>query len=587
MQDDGENAIEESKVMKTEFRALFNLFDVTAIPDGTLSAADNQPFGNIALAKDDVAFPDYATLEEDYFILDGSKAEMPDNPTDVVYFSREMSDKNGTFSAPPQFIINFSNNHTSYGLTFYFVGDHPLEMEVLWFGLDGVVIAKKKFSVTKNEFFAQNQVENYGKVLARFTKAKPYRYVKLRYIEYGTRLLFGTGGIAIKDASLTEDTDYISDKIAINKMTFKLVDEDGGMNIGNADGIHKTFQAGQECIAYERAGDTEMLLGRFFLASFKSAKSIVTMSLEDYKGILDNNRFLDGRVYAGAAAGGVIDEIMAAAGIAEYEVADDVRSVPLYGWLKNQTCRQALREVLFACGAVIDTSRRMIPSIYIPEKKIRYTVGRNRKFSTSASVDKYISDVSVKCSQYTLQTSTSEIAKGSYTAGTHTVELSAPAAEMTISAGTIAKQSNNYVTFRLDSAQSVVISGKKYTKEDLTATASIKDIEAGNGRNVKSFSCTVLSAGQAQAVAQRVLEYYQNRLLLKAKFLSAGEPAARWADVENPVGTYAGYTAVFEKMTTNLTDGFITTAQMRGYYKVLNHDYYAGELYAGEDFGVM
>ena len=309
------------------------------------------------------------------------------------------------------------------------------------------------------------------------------------------------------------------------------------------------------------------------------------MSFSDVKGILDSNRFLGGKVYNGETAGSVIDAIMASAGVEEYEVADDVRSIPLHGWLKNQTCRQALREVLFACGAVIETSRRSAPAIYIPDKKARGIVKRDRKFSTEPQNDKYISDVAVKYSQYALQDKVSEIAKGSYQAGTYTIELSSPAAEMTINSGTILKQSTNYVTFRVDSEQNVVISGKKYQKEDLTATASVEDVAAGNTRNVKSFSCSVLSAGRAMKIAQSILDYYQMRLSVKTRFLNAGDSTSQWTEIENSVKKYGNYVAVFEKMTTDLTGGFITTAQMRGYYNIVGDEYYAGELWLNENIG--
>lgn len=85
---------------KTGFQAVFGLYDTTAGEDDTFATQDNQPFGDIRRAGEDTEYPDYATLEEDFFILDGSKTEMPDNPEDVVYMSDEISDKYGTFFFP-------------------------------------------------------------------------------------------------------------------------------------------------------------------------------------------------------------------------------------------------------------------------------------------------------------------------------------------------------------------------------------------------------------------------------------------------------------------------------------------------------
>lgn len=570
---------------KTGFQAVFGLYDTTAGEDDAFSTNDNQPFGDIGRAGEDTEYPDYATLEKDFFLLDGSKKEMPDAPGDVVFFSSEISDKNGTFSDPPEFIINFTENHTSYGLTFYFVNDPPLEMEITWCDLDGIKIAEKAFFVTGNKFFAQNQVENYGKLIVRFTKSLPYRYVKFRYIEYGTDLVIGREGLPVKDASLIEETDPISDRIAINKLSYKLIDEENDFNIGNLAGIHRALQNGQECMAYEYLNETKMLLGRFFLSGYDTDKNITSLELVDFKGLLDKNRFVNGRVYDGQPAGNVIDEIMQASGIEDYAVSDEVRGIPLYGWLKIQTCRKALREVLFACGAVVGTSCSSSLNIYIPSRDAKTEVKRERKFSTTPSNQEYVSDITIKFQQYSLQEAESQIAKGEYPAGIHTIELSAPAAGMKTNAGIILEQKNNYVKFKIDSPASVVITGHKYNKEEISITASEKNVEAGNERNTKSFSCTVLSAAQAQIVAEKILEYYQLRLGLKIKFLSDGERSAQWAEVENSVRSFGNYVAVFEKMTTDLTGGFLTTAELRGYYKILTDHYYTGEIFAGEDLG--
>ena len=572
---------------KTGFQAVFGLYDTTAGDDDTFTAQDNQPFGNISLAGEDTEYPDYATLEEDFFILDRSKAEIPDNPEDVVYMSSEISDKDGTFSSPPSFIINFTENHTSYGLTFYFISDPPAEMEVTWCDLEGVRIARKTFtvSVSGNKYFAQNQVENYGKLIIRFTKSLPYRYVKFRYIEYGADLVIGRDGLPVKDASLVEETDPNSDKIAINKLSYKIIDEENDFNIGNLAGIHRALQSGQECMAYEYVNEEKMLLGRFFLSGYDTDKYITKLDLVDFKGILDNNKFLEGRVYVGEPAGKVIDAIMFAAGIEDYTVSDEVRGIPLHGWLKIQTCRKALREVLFACGAIADSCRSSFLNIYIPSEKIQSDIKRERKFSTTPSNEDYVSDITIKYQSYELQEKESQIAKGEYGAGTHTIELSSPAANMTINSGLILKQSNNYVTFKVNSTSNIIITGHKYSKEEMSVTVSEKNVDAGNTRNSKSFSCTMLSGGRAQEIAEKILKYYQLRLGLKIKYMNGGERPALWAEVENSIRLFGNYAACFEKMTTDLTGGFLTTAELRGYYKMIGEYYYSGEIFSGEEIG--
>lgn len=571
--------------MKTGFYCIYELYDTTAMEDSTLTTAYNQPFGNMAKAREDIESPDYATLEDHYFLLDGSYPEMPDIPQDVVFFSSVMAGADGCFQENPVLHILFTEKHTSACLTLHFVGDYPLEMKIRWYDLDGNVIENGTYEIDSNKYVAWKQVENYTGLEIEFTKAKPYRYVKFRYIEYGTDIICGTSGYPVKEAKLIEECDPISDKIAINKLTFKLIDEKNDFNIGNMGGLHKVFQSGQKATAFEKVNEREILLGKFFLSDYSTDKNITSISCVDYKGLLDKQNFRKGMVYNGETAGQVIDQIMEAAGITDYTVDEPTRNTPLHGWLKIQTCRKALREVLFACGALLDSSRSTSLNIYQPDRIIESTVERTRKFSTVVKNKDYISDVSVKFPVYTLETEGKEIAKGSYEAGTYTIDLSSPAEEMTINSGVILEQSHNYITFRLTEAAEVVITGKKYSKEDLAVTASITKVAAGQGRKSKSYSCTVAGAAQATARAESILDYYSLQLGLKIKFLNEGDKPAAWAEIFNANKQYNSYVAGFEKLTTDLTGGFISTAELRGYYKLIEDYDYTGEIFVGEEFG--
>ena len=571
----------------TGFYAKYGLYDTTAREDSTLTTAYNQSFGDISKAKEDISAPDYGTLEQDYFLLDGTHPEMPDNPDDVFFFSSEMSGADGTFTDNPLLIILFTENHTSACLTFHFVGDYPLEMKIRWVDGNGNYIEYASYEVESNKFIAWKQVENYRRLEIEFTMAKPYRYVKFRYIEYGTDIICGVDGYPVKEAKLVEECDPISNKIAINKLTFKLIDEKNDFDIGNMSGIHKVFQSGQKVMAYETINGEAQLLGAFFLDNYSTTKNISTISLVDYKGLLSKHTFRGGKVYTGEPAGEVIDQIMAAAGITAYTVDEATRAAPLYGWLKIQDCRKTLREVLFACGSVIDSSRSETVNIYKPSRVIHTTIQRLRKFSTTPKNQSYISDVAVKFPVYSLDEESKEIFKSTYAPGIYTVDLSSPAAEMTITGGTITEQTNNYVTFTVAEEGEVVISGRKYSKEDLTVTASVEKVDAGESRETKSFTCMVLNTSQAADRAQAILDYYDLRLNLKIKFLNEGDKVVDWAEVFNANRQFGSYVAGIEKMTTDLTGGYISTAELRGYYKLVEDFYYTGEIIAGEEFAEL
>ena len=73
--------------MKTEFFVEYNLYDTTALHDAREMSESNSAFANLALLKDNVAAPDYGTLEHNFFVLDGSRQEFPENSTQGCFRS--------------------------------------------------------------------------------------------------------------------------------------------------------------------------------------------------------------------------------------------------------------------------------------------------------------------------------------------------------------------------------------------------------------------------------------------------------------------------------------------------------------------
>lgn len=590
--------------MKTEFFVDYDLYDTTALQDAMESTESNSTFADISMIKDKVQAPTYGTLEHNFFVLDGSMEEFPDTPDNLVYYSKDFVQANSSYQycgemytgddlggaveeiyQKQSIVVQFTGNHTSYGITLHFLDSYPIEIEIVWYDLFGILKSRKRFYPDSLVYFCKNQVEEYGRIEIIFLRALPYHNAKLQYIEYGTRITWGAD--RIKSGKLVNDTDPISDKIKTDKLTFSFVDVDEEFNLGNANGLHRTFQRNQQMLPYEMVQGKKIPLGMFFMDTISTTKNISKISAIDYKGKLSNTDFKEGIIYSGELAGNVIDEIMAAAGITDYVVDEETANVRLYGTLKVQTCQKALREVLFACGSVINTSHRTGVEIYKYNRKVTSKVGRNRKFSTTYQIDKYVSDVNVKYKTWALDEKVSEITKGVYGKGIHTIKLTNPAANMEASTGIILEQKPYYIVLKITDEQSeVVVSGKKYVGEELVATASIEHIKSGEVRNAKTFSGTLLDFESAKRIADNILDYYQLQQIIKTKHLADDEKAGDWAEIENTVLDHANFVAAIESLSTDLTGGFISTSKCRGYFKSVTDYYFAGgELYAAEEAG--
>ena len=569
--------------MRTEFFVDYDLYDTTAIQDAHESTDSNAAFGNINFIKRDIPTPTYATLEHNFFVLDGSRHEMLDNPTDVVYFSAELSSTNEFFSGEQSIDIKFTAKHSSIGITLHFTEFYPLEVEITWYDLFGIFKSQKTFYPDSLDYFCHNRIEEYGGLKIVFKRVLPYHNAKLKYIEYGTTITWGHDNI--RSGKLVNDTDPISDKIATDKLTFEIVDAKDEFNLGNVVGLHKFFQRKQHLLPYEVVEGKKIILGAFFLDDISTQKNVSKLAAIDYKGMLGNADFKDGRIYNGDKAGGVIAEIMKAAGIEDYEVDQETANTPLYGTLKIQTCQKALREVLFACGSVINTAHRTTVQIRKQNRQITRKINRDRKFETTIKLGDYVSDVIVKYKTWMLEEKTSEITKGAYSVGVHTIQLSSPAANLITNVGTIVKQMPYYLVLRIDEEPraNIIITGQKYKSEELAAASMIEHIKAGEVRNTKNFTGTLLDFRNAQKVADSILEYYQLQLVLQTRNLAAEEVAGEWVEVENASKMHGNFEAAIESLSVDLTGGFIETAKLRGYYKFTKEYYYAGEIIANND----
>lgn len=553
--------------MKTEFYVEYMLFDVKAQEDATATSTTNSSFGDFSIMKKiRPQSPRYGTLEHNFFTLDESFKEFPDEPDDLAYFSSVQSDNNGTFSVNPSVIINFSENHASTGITLHFLDSHPLEIKVSWYKLDDTLISEITFYPDKLMFYCDNSVSQYGKIKIEFIKTMPYRNIKFQFVEYGVHLMWGSD--MIKSAKLISETDPTGDKMITDKLDFSFFDSSGSFNPSKKGNLFQAFERKQRMLPSENAGLDNIPLGTFYMDSVKYENNICSISAIDYKGLLEYSDFRAGRVYNGDLAGDVIDEIMEAAKIEDYTVDDATANTPLYGTLGIQTCQSALRQVLFACRSSANTSRVDELEIKkVSDDVISGTITKEQKFTTKTTLDKYVSDITVSFENWKLDSESSEIAKGTYAAGTHTIQFSDPCQNVSASNATILEQKPYYVVISVAAESEVVITGKKYVSEKLSATASIEHIKAGELRSAKTFSGTLMNFKMAQQAANDILEYYQNQWSIQTKHLSGEESVGDYLKIENPEEGCMDFVAVLESATIDLTGGFVSNAKFHGTLK--------------------
>lgn len=573
----------------TNAKAEMKFIDTTALADSTVSTQSGQDIDNLALLSgDDVSsVSDYGTLEKNLFILDGSKV-IPSNPRDIGFISSEMSDQNCNFINIPSVEVDFTVNHTSSGLTLYFDRDYPAEIKITWYTLNGSELTSKVYHPDSLEYICVNQVKNYGKLKIEFLKTNlPNQYARLQYILYGKYVKWH--GDTIKKASVVEDIDIVSAQISINTANIEILDIASDFDIGNPNGAWLSVQKNQPVKLYEEIDGVEIPMGSFFIDKFSFTDNTAKFSMIDTVGLLDQSTFYDGEIYVKRTAGAIIDSIMASAGITKYTVSDDVAGIELNGYLAIQTCRKALQIVSFVCGAVIDDSRSDTIAIYKPVRPVRYTIDIDRKFNgnTKVSLDDYYSGVSIEFSKYSLKSESDEIYSDYLPVGDNTITFSNPYKPdtITVSGGTIKKVATNYIVVTMDSEAECTITGQQYESSKFTTSQRVSQLDAGESENIKKYTgITLYNAQTVKETMASIMKYLGLRKEVKIKYLIQTEKVGDWGIIKDREGR--SNLSLIEKQTIDLTGGFISTSENRGYTLINTNGYFAGnELIANEGIG--
>ena len=556
----------------------FYVLDVTAKKDSTVTSQTSQPFATgEQLQRDDLIVPEYATLEDDFFRLDGTMTLFPDAPESAQFgwWSKEMSDGNGNFTTPQMFQCVFSEPHSSYGITLEFSGDYPDKADLEFYNSSGGVITKRSYTINSKRYFFDCDVEGYAKIIVKFTHArKPYRYVKVSNIMYGAVLEYSDDSVV--SASVREEVNPVSSEISMNQLDFTLNGNNYEFDLMNPDGLYRFFQESQKIeVLY---GQNPM--GTFYLDEWSSEKSTGQFTAYSPIYLLDKTDFLYGRVYNGEKAETIINEIMQSAGWNDYEISDDVKNVLLYGWIPICTHREALQQVAIAAQAIVDDSRGNTIRIYQQVKSYGNIVDRNHKFNSKTTLLSNVTGVEVTAHKYKLSETSEDIFYDELSAGTHEIRFDDAVSDILVSGASVIEQGTNFARISVAQAGEVKISGKKYV-DNSTAV-----LHGSSKNTVKISDATLISANNAQAVAKWLLSYYALRYETNADMILSKERAGEQVALQHSRGNVYSVNTI-TALTIDLTRGFTASATMIGNGKDVILAYYTGEFYAGEMMGVI
>lgn len=400
-----------------------------------VNLADIETFVDLTqLNKYNLSFPNYGNpCEYGMVLLNSSTIPFPSNPQDEnmgIWFSYK---ENLSSENPIILTLTADGQYSSQGLTFTFDTNNNVycnNLDISWYRED-TLLETKNFTPNSAFYFCHNKVENFNKLIIKFNSINlAGSRIRLRSIDFGYGTFFY--GDVLRDVNVIQELDPISSEMPSNTVDFTLD--------SNTD-IEYSFQSKQPLSVYFNG---ELRAVCFVTSSTRESKSVWKVETEDYIGQLSKLTFT-GDIYVGKNAKELLENIFSQANI-PLEVDTALNNAIISGHIPICDCREAVRQICFAIGAVCTTANRDNVYIYKLSNNITQTIPLSRiQQGQSFNTEDRVTEVRVTSHSFWISIETTNLyeANESGTGDEIFVQFSAPMANLIINNGEILKNEDN------------------------------------------------------------------------------------------------------------------------------------------------
>ena len=505
--------------------------------DASPTIGDLQPFSNADDIRTDRATNrPYATYEPDFWLLDGEykfiSDELPASAFHVGIMTATLSDSLGDWATPPTLTINFSTIHTIEGLTFYFSqysDDYPVDFDVSFYDASDVQIGTTtNCTPDSSQFYLAQDVVDFKKIVVVFnTSNNPYRYLRVKAIDFGKAIIFA--GSDVLKANVVESTHPIAIEAPYDEATLNLFSGVGQFSPINPGGDYSTLSERQPLTVVEEVGNQTQFIGQFYLDEWENISDTeIEFKCTDILGVLDKLTHKGG-IWLGAggiAVEDLLNDMLTPLNVA-YDLDASLVGTVVKGWLPIATYRENLQQIAFAIGAYLDTSRDRPIKIY-PAKIAADETTQDLEITKalkgmkqSVKLSPLVTEVQVIAHNIIYGGGLLNLFDGTLSVGTHEIQFKQPVHGLVVTGATVTESGANYAILTVSAAGAVTLKG--YTYVDTRKTHSV---DGGYGSEVipniiKIEEASLVNEDNADAVAQRVYDYYSQRLTQEVRMYAA------------------------------------------------------------------
>lgn len=273
---------------------------------------------------------------------------------------------------------------------------------------------------------------------------------------------------------------------------------------------------------------------RQFLESVKrTGKYKYLLSCVSGVGLIAQSRHYGG-LYSNVPFSTVLSDIIG--GVFPYTVDADVASIAIFGWLPVDNRRANLRKLLTATGVVIKTNADGIIRFAAPSTSAPSAIS-DAEIQIGGSVDRPTPYQAVKITEHAFAKTPNDILttlldgeavgdniitpKGARVLGS-IITFADPMHDLSITGSTILESGVNYAV--LAPSMACTLTGYKYSHTTRVVTAG--SLTASEQATKRLDNCTLVNVFNADAVAQRWLEYFSGQKEISVNAVWNGERPA-------------------------------------------------------------
>lgn len=360
---------------RTSAKVSFEIFDNPAYEDNTSTVTSEATLSRKQQLTNKIRSMThkYATFERDYFKLDGSFHIPPkssEGNSELGWWSGDICDENGVFNLYQVLEFNFTEEHNSMGLTISFdtmANEYASDFDIEVYRLNGALIHKEIVANNSAPLYVLVKgLDNYGRIKIIIKKwAKPYRRVRITEVDFG--VIKEYKGDKLIKLNIIEEMNIISDKIPSSELKFIIDNSSKEFNILNPEGFYRFLKERQEVKAAIGVAIAEnefeyIGMGKFYLTDWQSDEGALTTTLV----ARDIFELLDQKEYTSITNTNLYDlaeDILVKAGVENYYIDEELRSINTTGFPKKLTARKALQHIGIAGKAAVYQDRQGVLQI--------------------------------------------------------------------------------------------------------------------------------------------------------------------------------------------------------------------------------